>query len=202
MRAAGMSAWQFVRPGMYVAVLIGIFAVTVYNPLAAAARAQVAAYPTVAFRMAEAVEVERIDIQFRAQKAQAEAQHVEARPRRMGNAVHAVRQHEGAAARPERAQRHVLLRQRVDHVHAAVQPHRRELPGGVGKEARQIIEADGRDRTRGRELAAELVERHAMTGSPGALEAALKTLREATTSAIGSYKQVVAATQPGAEANG
>ncbi len=39
MRAAGMSAWQFVRPGMVVAFLIGVFAVTVYNPLAAAARA-------------------------------------------------------------------------------------------------------------------------------------------------------------------
>lgn len=39
MRAAGMSAWQFVRPGLYVAFLIGVFAVAVYNPLAAAARA-------------------------------------------------------------------------------------------------------------------------------------------------------------------
>lgn len=40
MRAAGMSAWQFMRPGMVVAFLIGVFAVTVYNPLAAAARAE------------------------------------------------------------------------------------------------------------------------------------------------------------------
>ena len=38
MRAAGMSAWQFMWPGMLVAVLIGIFAVTVYNPVAAWSR--------------------------------------------------------------------------------------------------------------------------------------------------------------------
>jgi lipopolysaccharide export system permease protein len=40
MRAAGMSAWQFLRPGMWVAFFIGIVAVAVYNPLAAAARAE------------------------------------------------------------------------------------------------------------------------------------------------------------------
>jgi lipopolysaccharide export system permease protein len=40
MRAAGMSAWQFVRPGLFVALAIGVFSVTVYNPLAAWARAE------------------------------------------------------------------------------------------------------------------------------------------------------------------
>ena len=40
MRAAGMSVWQFLRPALIVAILIGTFAVTVYNPLAAAARAE------------------------------------------------------------------------------------------------------------------------------------------------------------------
>jgi lipopolysaccharide export system permease protein len=40
MRASGMSAFRFVRPGMVVAVVIGILAVTVYNPLAARARAE------------------------------------------------------------------------------------------------------------------------------------------------------------------
>ncbi|MFM9938781.1 MAG: LPS export ABC transporter permease LptG [Hyphomicrobiaceae bacterium] len=40
MRAAGMSAWQFMRPGLVVAFLIGVFSVTIYNPLAAAARAE------------------------------------------------------------------------------------------------------------------------------------------------------------------
>ena len=40
MRAGGMSAWQFLRPGMIVAFAIGIFAVTVYNPLSATARAE------------------------------------------------------------------------------------------------------------------------------------------------------------------
>jgi lipopolysaccharide export system permease protein len=40
MRAAGMSAWQFVRPGLTVAFLIGVVSVALYNPLAAAARAE------------------------------------------------------------------------------------------------------------------------------------------------------------------
>lgn len=39
MRAGGMSAWQFVRPGLTVAFVIGVLAVAVYNPLAARARA-------------------------------------------------------------------------------------------------------------------------------------------------------------------
>jgi lipopolysaccharide export system permease protein len=34
-RAAGISAWQFLQPGMLVAAFIGIVAVTVYNPLSA-----------------------------------------------------------------------------------------------------------------------------------------------------------------------
>jgi lipopolysaccharide export system permease protein len=38
MRAAGMSAWAFLRPGLTVTLLLGIFAVTVFNPLAATAR--------------------------------------------------------------------------------------------------------------------------------------------------------------------
>ena len=38
MRAAGMSAWQFMLPGFIVSVLVGIFAVTVYNPIAAWSR--------------------------------------------------------------------------------------------------------------------------------------------------------------------
>jgi lipopolysaccharide export system permease protein len=40
MRAGGMSAWQFLRPGILVALLLGIVAVTVYNPLAAASRSE------------------------------------------------------------------------------------------------------------------------------------------------------------------
>jgi lipopolysaccharide export system permease protein len=40
MRAGGMSVWQFLRPGMVVALVLGIAAVTVYNPLAAAARSE------------------------------------------------------------------------------------------------------------------------------------------------------------------
>ena len=37
-RSAGMSVWQFVMPGVGVAFLLGVFAVTIYNPLAAGAR--------------------------------------------------------------------------------------------------------------------------------------------------------------------
>ncbi len=40
MRAGGMSAWGFVWPGVSVAFAIGLFGVLVYNPLAAAARAE------------------------------------------------------------------------------------------------------------------------------------------------------------------
>jgi lipopolysaccharide export system permease protein len=39
-RAAGLSVWQFVQPGLAVAVLFGIFAVTVYNPVASAMKAK------------------------------------------------------------------------------------------------------------------------------------------------------------------
>jgi lipopolysaccharide export system permease protein len=37
-RAAGVSAWQFVAPAVFVAFVIGIAATTIYNPLAAALR--------------------------------------------------------------------------------------------------------------------------------------------------------------------
>jgi lipopolysaccharide export system permease protein len=37
-RAAGVSVWQFLQPALVVALLIGVFATTVYNPLAARAR--------------------------------------------------------------------------------------------------------------------------------------------------------------------
>lgn len=40
MRAAGLSVWQLLRPGLTVAFVLGVFAVTVYNPLAATARAE------------------------------------------------------------------------------------------------------------------------------------------------------------------
>jgi len=38
-RAAGMSAWQFILPGILVAFFIGVAAVTAYNPLSAFAKA-------------------------------------------------------------------------------------------------------------------------------------------------------------------
>jgi lipopolysaccharide export system permease protein len=40
MRAGGMSVWQFLRPGLAVALMLGVAAVALYNPLAAAARSE------------------------------------------------------------------------------------------------------------------------------------------------------------------
>jgi lipopolysaccharide export system permease protein len=37
-RASGISVWQFIRPAMLVALLVGVFAVGVYNPMAALAK--------------------------------------------------------------------------------------------------------------------------------------------------------------------
>jgi len=39
-RSAGMSAWQFVAPSVVIALLLGVAATTVYNPLSAALREQ------------------------------------------------------------------------------------------------------------------------------------------------------------------
>ena len=38
MRSAGMSVWQFLRPGIVVTFFFGVLAVTLFNPLAASAR--------------------------------------------------------------------------------------------------------------------------------------------------------------------
>jgi lipopolysaccharide export system permease protein len=40
MRSGGMSVWQFLRPGMSVAFMLGLLAVVAYNPLAASARSE------------------------------------------------------------------------------------------------------------------------------------------------------------------
>jgi lipopolysaccharide export system permease protein len=40
MRAGGMSVWQFLRPGLTAALLLGVFSVAIYNPLAAEARSE------------------------------------------------------------------------------------------------------------------------------------------------------------------
>ncbi len=40
MRAGGMSVWQFLRPGLIVAAVLGIAAVALFNPLAATARSE------------------------------------------------------------------------------------------------------------------------------------------------------------------
>lgn len=38
MRAGGMSVWQFLRPGLFVALLLGVASSTLFNPFAASAR--------------------------------------------------------------------------------------------------------------------------------------------------------------------
>ncbi len=38
-RSSGMSVWQFLQPGLFVALILGVLAVTLYNPLAASAKA-------------------------------------------------------------------------------------------------------------------------------------------------------------------
>jgi lipopolysaccharide export system permease protein len=40
MRSAGMSAWQFLRPGLAVTLVLGVLAITLFNPLAASARSE------------------------------------------------------------------------------------------------------------------------------------------------------------------
>ena len=47
MRAAGVSAWQFVMPAIAVVAALGLFATLVYNPLSAAAREMATTQPTV-----------------------------------------------------------------------------------------------------------------------------------------------------------
>jgi lipopolysaccharide export system permease protein len=42
-RAAGISAWQFLQPGLFVAALVGILSVTAYNPLSALLKQHAAA---------------------------------------------------------------------------------------------------------------------------------------------------------------
>lgn len=49
MRAGGMSAWQFLRPGLYVAFALGGLTVMVFNPLAAAGRTKAEAIYADAF---------------------------------------------------------------------------------------------------------------------------------------------------------
>lgn len=51
MRSAGMSVWQFLRPGLTVALFLGILAVTLFNPLAAAARSEAERLVAEAFGM-------------------------------------------------------------------------------------------------------------------------------------------------------
>lgn len=49
-RAAGVSAWQFIAPAVVVALLLGVFATTVYNPLSATMREQSERFEAELFR--------------------------------------------------------------------------------------------------------------------------------------------------------
>lgn len=48
-RAAGISAWQFLQPGLLIAILIGVLSVTVYNPLSAVLKQHASALETSIF---------------------------------------------------------------------------------------------------------------------------------------------------------
>src|SRR4051795_8186405 len=48
-RAAGISAWQFLQPGLMVALTLGIASVTVYNPLSAHLKQRAASLETKIF---------------------------------------------------------------------------------------------------------------------------------------------------------
>src|SRR3954453_17721935 len=49
-RAAGVSAWQFITPAVVIALLIGIAATTIYNPVSAAMREESARMEAELFR--------------------------------------------------------------------------------------------------------------------------------------------------------
>jgi lipopolysaccharide export system permease protein len=51
-RAAGISAWQFLQPGLLIALLIGILSVTVYNPVSAFLKQQASTLETSIFSRA------------------------------------------------------------------------------------------------------------------------------------------------------
>lgn len=51
-RAAGISAWQFLQPGLFVALAIGIVSVTIYNPVSATLKHRAAALETKIFSRA------------------------------------------------------------------------------------------------------------------------------------------------------
>ena len=48
-RAAGVSAWQFLQPGLFVALAIGVLSVTVYNPISATLKQHAANLETKVF---------------------------------------------------------------------------------------------------------------------------------------------------------
>ena len=68
--------------------------------------------------------------------------------------------------RAQRPQIDRLLRQRLERGQAAMKADSRELPGGVGQEAGEIVDADGRHRARRRELAAQLIEIGLLAADP------------------------------------
>jgi lipopolysaccharide export system permease protein len=59
-RSAGVSAWQFLQPGILVGLLLGIFAVTTFNPIAAHFRQRAAVIEAKIFAKSGAVTTDKV----------------------------------------------------------------------------------------------------------------------------------------------
>jgi len=70
-RAAGISAWQFLQPGILIALLIGIGSVTIYNPVSAVLKQRGSALETQIFARAVQPREKPIWIRQRSQDGQA-----------------------------------------------------------------------------------------------------------------------------------
>jgi lipopolysaccharide export system permease protein len=70
-RAAGISAWQFLQPGLLIALLLGIGSVTVYNPVSAILKQRGSALETQIFSRAVQPREKPIWIRQRSQDGQA-----------------------------------------------------------------------------------------------------------------------------------
>src|SRR5215213_7768253 len=66
-RAAGISAWQFLQPGLLMAALIGVVSVTVYNPVSAVLKQRASVLETQTFSRAVQTREKPIWIRQRSQ---------------------------------------------------------------------------------------------------------------------------------------
>lgn len=70
-RAAGISAWQFLQPGLLIALLIGVLSVTVYNPVSAILKQRATTLESQVFSRAVQTREKPIWIRQRSQDGQA-----------------------------------------------------------------------------------------------------------------------------------